>query len=603
MLGYEFITKHGGEIIQGNLGTQIKILDKVQYEEFVKQHYASNKGKMKKLLMEDIPDNFIERQLNDSRYIARKTISILSKLVREENEAEATSKNVIVTTGNITDRLKKEWGVNAVWNDIIAPRFIRLNTITGTHNYGEIINREGKQYFQINVPLEISRGFSKKRIDHRHHAMDAIVIACTTRNHVNYLNNKAALSSEKDLRYDLQHKLCTKVKTDDRGNYTWQFNKPWESFTQDVRRELASIIVSFKQNLRVINKMTNFYWHYENGKKVLTRQTKGDGWAIRKSLHKAGMSGTVRLQTKKTVKLSDALNCVSMIVDKEIRKEIKDVISTYGKLYEKKTILKYFKDRNYKVGKKDVSRVDIYYTPEIAELSAKRVLLDTSFDEKTIKSITDTGIQKILLKHLANNGNDPKIAFTPEGIANMNDHLKELNDGKEHKPILRVRKTESFGLKFPVGEVGNKSKKFVEADKGTNLFFAIYIDEDGNRSYESIPFNVAVERLKMGAQVAQEINEEGKKLLFVLSPGDLVYIPDEGEHVDDITNNNRIYKMVSASGRQCFFVPYYIASPITCPLELGANNKAEKNWDDIMIKSTCVKLQVDRLGIVTKIFQ
>ena len=132
MLGYEFITKHGGEIIQGNLGTQIKILDKVQYEEFVKQHYASNKGKMKKLLMEDIPDNFIERQLNDSRYIARKTISILSKLVREENEAEATSKNVIVTTGNITDRLKKEWGVNAVWNDIIAPRFIRLNTITGT---------------------------------------------------------------------------------------------------------------------------------------------------------------------------------------------------------------------------------------------------------------------------------------------------------------------------------------------------------------------------------------------------------------------------------------------------------------------------------------
>ena len=178
---------------------------------------AGNKGKMKKLLMEDIPDNFIERQLNDSRYIARKTIAILSKLVREENEAEATSKNVIVTTGKITDRLKKEWGVNSVWNDIIAPRFQRLNSLTGTNNYGKFVSRNGKQYFQIDVPLEISRGFSKKRIDHRHHAMDAIVIACTTRNHVNYLNNKAALSSEKDLRYDLQHKLCTKVKTDDRG--------------------------------------------------------------------------------------------------------------------------------------------------------------------------------------------------------------------------------------------------------------------------------------------------------------------------------------------------------------------------------------------------
>ena len=123
-----------------------------------------------------------------------------------------------------------------------------------------------------------------------------------------------------------------------------------------------------------------------------------------------------------------------------------------GKLYEKKTILKYFKDRKYKVGKKDISRIEIYYTPDVADLSAKRVMLDTSFDEKTIKSITDTGIQKILLQHLANNGNDPKIAFTPEGIAYMNAHIKELNNGKDHKPILKVRKTESFGLKFPVGD-------------------------------------------------------------------------------------------------------------------------------------------------------
>ena len=602
MLGYEFITKHGGEIIQGNLGTQIKLLDKVQYEDFVKQHYSGNKGKMKKLLMEDIPDSFIERQLNDSRYIARKTIAILSKLVREENEAEATSKNVIVTTGKITDRLKKEWGVNSVWNDIIAPRFQRLNSLTGTNNYGKFVSRNGKQYFQIDVPLEISRGFSKKRIDHRHHAMDAIVIACTTRNHVNYLNNKAALSSEKDLRYDLQHKLCTKVKTDDRGNYIWQFNKPWETFVQDVRSELSSIIVSFKQNLRVINKMTNFYWHYENGKKVLARQTKGDGWAIRKSLHKAGLSGAVRLQTKKTVKLVDALDCINMIVDKEIRKEIKAVVSNYGKLYEKKTILKYFKDRKYKVGKKDISRIEIYYTPDVADLSAKRVMLDTSFDEKTIKSITDTGIQKILLQHLANNGNDPKIAFTPEGIAYMNAHIKELNNGKDHKPILKVRKTESFGLKFPVGDTGNKTKKFVEADKGTNLFFAIYEDEEGNRSYESIPFNVAVERLKIGEQVAPTINEDGNKLLFVLSPGDLVYVPDEGEHVDEIRNIDNIWKFVSCSTNRSFYIPVSIANTISNGKEYGSLNKVELTDNKISIKGSCLKLQVNRLGIITKIF-
>ena len=602
MLGYEFITKHGGEIIPGQMGTQIKVFDKVQYEDFVKTHYANNRGKMKKLLMEDIPDKFIERQLNDSRYIARKTIEILSHLVREEKETEATSKNVIATNGSITDKLKKEWGINDVWNDIIAPRFQRLNDLTGTNDYGEWVERNGKRYFQINIPMEISQGFNKKRIDHRHHAMDAIVIACTTRDHINFLNNQAALSSEKDRRHDLQHKLCTKVKTDDKGNYIWQFNKPWETFTQDIRKELQSIVVSFKQNLRVINKMTNFYWHYENGKKVLARQTQGDGWAIRKSLHKATVSGAVRIQTKKTVRLSDALDNWHLIADKELRKDIKRLIKAYHK-FDKKTILRYYKDRQNKLGKKDLSKVEIYYTPAVPDLSASRVMLDTSFDKKKIESITDSGIRKILLRHLANNENDPKIAFTPEGIANMNRQIKELNDGKDHKPILKVRKTESFGLKFPVGEVGTKKQKFVEADKGTNLFFAIYVDEEGKRYFESIPFNIAVERMKVGERVAPDVDENGHKLLFILSPGDLVYVPEEGEHVDEIRETGKIYKMVSTTKKECHFIPNSVAFPIVDTVELGSNNKAEKTWNGVSIKATCLKLQVNRLGIFTKVYQ
>lgn len=57
--------------------------------------------------MEDIPNQFIERQLNDSRYISKFIKSLLSNIVREEGEEEATSKNVIVCTGSITYRLKK----------------------------------------------------------------------------------------------------------------------------------------------------------------------------------------------------------------------------------------------------------------------------------------------------------------------------------------------------------------------------------------------------------------------------------------------------------------------------------------------------------------
>jgi CRISPR-associated endonuclease Csn1 len=45
-----------------------------------------------------------------------------------------------------------------------------------------------------------------------------------------------------------------------------------------------------------------------------------------------------------------------------------------------------------------------------------------------------------------------------------------------HQPICKVRVAETLGNKFQVGNTGNKINKYVESDKGTNLFFAIYQD-------------------------------------------------------------------------------------------------------------------------------
>lgn len=110
MLGYEFIKNHSGQIIELGFGQKIQIQTVEAYEQFVKEHYSYNPVKMKKLLMEDIPEQFIQRQLNDSRYISKFIKSLLSNIVREEGESEATSKNIIVCNGSITDRLKKDWG-------------------------------------------------------------------------------------------------------------------------------------------------------------------------------------------------------------------------------------------------------------------------------------------------------------------------------------------------------------------------------------------------------------------------------------------------------------------------------------------------------------
>ncbi|MBO6024887.1 MAG: type II CRISPR RNA-guided endonuclease Cas9 [Bacteroidales bacterium] len=627
-LGFEFIKNHHGEKVQLSQGKVVEILSVEAYEKFVKEHYANNRTKMKKLLMDDIPDGFIERQLNDSRYISKLVKGLLSNIVREElengeYEQEAVSKNLISCNGSITDRLKKDWGMNDVWNSIVLPRFCRLNELTGKNCF-TAISAEGHEIPAM--PLELQKGFNKKRIDHRHHAMDAIVIACATRDHVNLLNNEAAHSKHNANRYQLQRKLRrfeTVVINGQEKEIAKEFLKPWDSFTMDAKQILENIIVSFKQNLRVINKTTNNYLHYdENGKKVMMKQEKGDSWAIRKSMHKDTVFGEVNLRmSDKTVSLNEALKNPKTIVNKEFKKKVMELLEA-GR--DAKYIKKYVEDNKDIWSDIDVKRIQVYYfTNETKDrYFATRKPLDSSFNSKKIKeSVTDTGIQKILLAHLEAKGGDPELAFSPDGIDEMNRNIVALNKGKFHQPILKVRVYEK-AEKFAVGQNGNKSAKFVEAAKGTNLFFAIFGMEKTNketgeteivRSYLTIPLNVMIDcQKKYGSQwhrnieiylQEQQLATSDAKLLFILSPNDLVYLPTKEELKDGIIviNRKRIYKMVSSSGNQCFFIGDRVSKPIVDKVEFTSLNKAERAISGEMIKEICVPIKVDRLGNIIEL--
>ncbi|MCZ2101792.1 MAG: hypothetical protein LC107_09680 [Chitinophagales bacterium] len=536
-LGFEFIKNHHGY----KVSDRISILEVEAYEAFVKQHYAKNWSKRNKLLMVDIPEKMIERQLNDTRYISKYISNLLSNIVRNDeadsNDDGINSKNLISLNGKITTRLKQDWGLESVWNDLILPRFERMNQLTNSNDFTAW--NEKYQKFLPTVPIELSKGFSKKRIDHRHHAMDALVIACATRDHINLLNNESAKSELK--RYDLQRKLRiqeTYQGSDGKERTAFKdFIKPWSSFTTDAKNALENIVVSFKQNTRVINKATNYYEKYidKNGEKVkgIVKQ-EGTNWAIRKPLHKETVSGMVQLDRIKVAK---------------------------GKI-----------------------------------LTATRKSLDSSFNEKVISSITDTGIQKILLNYLKAKGGNPEIVFSPEGIEEMNQNIALYNDGKQHQPILKVRVFEQ-GSKFALGETGNKKDKYVEAAKGTNLFFGIYQDKDGKRSYDTIPLNVVIERQKQGLTSVPELNEKGHQLLFSLSPNDLVYVPSEEDAEMNIKN---IYKVVSFTGTQMFCIRGEISTSIVNKEEFSSLNKMERSIEGIMIKDVCIKLKVDRLGNISK---
>ncbi|MBO7491685.1 MAG: type II CRISPR RNA-guided endonuclease Cas9 [Bacteroidales bacterium] len=630
LLGYEFIKAHHGEKVQLSQGKVVEIFSVEAYQKFVKDHYSSNRPKMRKLLMEDIPDDFIERQLNDSRYISKLVKGLLSNIVREKDangewEQEAVSKNVISCNGSITDRLKKDWGMNDVWNSIVLPRFKRLNQLTGKDCFTKIINGHEVP----DMPLELQKGFNKKRIDHRHHAMDAIVIACTTRNHVNLLNNEAAHSKHNANRYQLQRKLrrFEKMLIDGKEReIAKEFTTPWDSFTTDARQTLESIIVSFKQNLRVINKTTNLYQHFDNeGKKVMVIQAQGDSWAIRKSMHKDTGWGEVNLRFKKSVSLNEALKSPKRIVNKDFKQKVLELLAK-GKT--SKDIKKYVEDNKDVWSDVDIKKIEVYYfTQETKErYFATRFMSDLVDYMSGIKEynkaldriggITDTGIQKILKAHLQTKDNNPELAFSADGIDEMNRNIVELNGGRPHKPIYKVRRYES-GNKYSIGQTGCKAKKFVEADKGTNLFFAIFSSDKLNkeseemvnvRSYLTIPLNEMVDcQKKFGAKwhdnietclKEKELVSADAHLLFILSPNDLVYLPTAEELRDGVKviDKKRIYKMVSCTGNQCFFIDEKVAKTIVDKVEFTSTNKAERAITGEMIKETCIPLKVDRIG-------
>lgn len=619
MLGHEFIEKHGGEKVQLNMGGEVTILTKDKYENFIRKYYGGDRMKIKRnnLLLDDIPEEFIARQLNDSRYISKFMLSLLSNIVRKEGETEATSRNVISTNGSITDRLKKDWGINDVWNRIILPRFRRMNQITGTNDY-TTTSTNGHEI--PTVPFDLIKGFNKKRIDHRHHAMDAIVIACSSRNIVNYLNNESACKGAKISRYDLQHLLCEK-RVDGYGNYSWVINAPWTGFQKDVYDTLNNIIVSFKQNLRVINKTTNYYQHYENGKKVFAKQEKGDSWAVRKSMHKDTVFREVNLRKIRQESLKSVLGHPDDIVNNDLKDKIKEFV---GEGISLAKIKDYFESEKDAWSDVDVKKIDVYYFTQDDKDSktglpkhrffSTRKPVDESFTADKIRTqITDTAIQKIMLNHLAENDNNPKIAFSPDGIDSMNDNIVRLNDGKKHKPIFKVPCYEE-GKKFSVGQTGAKSKKFVEADKGTNLFFAIYenmeIDKKTGesrkvRNFADIPLNIAIDREKRGLSPAPE-DENGNPPVMVLSPGDLVYVPtseeiEKGEVILPI-DKNRIYKMVSEGQGNCYFTPQAVASVIKNKVEFESQNKSMKTVDGaVFIQKVCIPISIDRLGNITAI--
>jgi len=572
MTAYEYICIKGGS----TLANGTKVLDKEAFESLVLNMYVGLRQKIKNLLSYEVPKSFISSQLNNTRYISKKLLSLLDPIVRDDKDKDERSRHIIPMVGGITSQLKRDWGLNEVWKKILAPRFLRMNEKTQTEDFYEFRNN------RIHLA---GNETDIKRLDHRHHALDAIIVACTTRQHIQYINTY----QDKTKRLSNRPKLFFKKSEDKYQGYIY----PWTGFQNEVYTSLSSIIISFKQNKRVINRTKNYYQKYidKNGLMVksFVKQKKNNSfWSIRKPMHKDTVFGKRIIREYKDLSIDKAVDNINSIADKEIKHQIKKRFKDCKNDLTK--LKKNLKNEPLEINQKKITKITVIVQND--DYSSNRTHLDESFSiEKILKKVLGKKVKEELVDHLSKYKNDPTEAFSANGIIDLNKARKI--------PIKKVTVIESLGKKTALNESGLNSKKYVEAAKGTNLFFIIYKNlvsgELEVSASSSVSFNDAMTLMKNNLPLAEV--KEGFSY-FILSPGDLVYVPEEnGElKIPDQIDFSRIYKCVSFTNQQCFFIPHYVSISIVDKKEFSKNNKRERSTDDIMIKKYCLKLEVNRLG-------
>ena len=211
------------------------------------KEYPNAYQKFKRFVQQKFDDDFSTRQLNDTRYISKEAKNYLSKICNK----------VTVSPGQATSNLRHKWGLNQILND----------------------------------------DNEKTREDHRHHAIDALVMACTKVSYVQELS--------KWNRYN-------------RGYDVKDFPMPWLSFWKDAEKAVNQILVSHK---KVSNDITvRTHTTEKNGKKHTNL-----GVAARGQLHKETVygkrtfNGEEAFHVRKPIESLETAKQIAKVVDESIR--------------------------------------------------------------------------------------------------------------------------------------------------------------------------------------------------------------------------------------------------------------------------------------------
>lgn len=239
-----------------------------------------SKTKRERLLMTaaDIPQDFVNRQLRETQYIARMVKDLLSEVCYQ----------VYTTTGGVTSHLRHSWGLDSILQDLNFEKY------------------EAAGRTRIEGNRKVIEDWSK-RDDHRHHAIDALVVACTKQAYIQRLN---LLNQQLTQRYEAKESA-------------WKFPMPWPHFVRDARQSIAQILVSFKAGKKVATLSRN-------------KQTGQISYAPRGPLHEESIYGRIKhnQQSKYVIKYTLGqgfdLKKAATIVDKRVRELVQKRLEDFN---------------------------------------------------------------------------------------------------------------------------------------------------------------------------------------------------------------------------------------------------------------------------------
>ena len=485
-------------IKQGDLGLA-EYLNRI--EELFKTGKIS-KTKYNKLKMKgaDIPSDFIARDLRDTQYIAKKAKNILEELVKE----------VVSTTGSITDRLREDWQLIDVMQELNWDKYDKLG-MTET-----IENREGHKIRRI---IDWT-----KRNDHRHHAMDALTIAFTKRSHIQYLNNLNARSDKAGSIYGIEAK---ELYRDEKGKLKFKPPMPLNNFRSEARKHLENTLVSIKAKNKVstININTTKKKNGLNKRKQLTP---------RGQLHLETVYGSMQQYTTKLEKYGAGLNeeQILKVAKKSYREALLNRLKEFGNDPKKAFTGKNSLDKNPLF-------IDILQTQKVPERirlvnteTIYTIRKDISPDLK-IEKVIDAKVKSILESRLKEFNGDGKKAFS-----NLEENPIWLNKEKG----IAIKRVTITGISNAVALHDKKDKEgnlILDKDgktqpvdfvnTGNNHHVAIYKDGNENLQENVIPFFIATERVSQGLPIIDKTykNEEGWEFLFSMKQNEYFVFPNE----------------------------------------------------------------------------